>query len=105
MGSSPEHSGYILADNAKSSFLKSTLSHTTSSSTAGNSTANKTSSSFSEEKSSLLGELKSRLNGDIDHLQDSDHKSRQLPLSNPNPDQLSTGWSTTSTEACSTATE
>merc|ERR1712110_610248 len=68
-GSVEQTGNYTLADNAKSSFLKSTLSHTTSA-TEGNSTNktqqnNKTSSSlFTEEKSSLLGELKSRLNGE-----------------------------------------
>ena len=37
----------------------------------------------------MLGELKSRLNGDNTDLQDTDPKTRpQLPLNNSNPDQL-----------------
>merc|ERR1711976_1102010 len=82
----------ILTDNAKSSFLKSTLSHTTSA-TEGNSTNNKTqqnnktsSSLFTEEKSSLLGELKSRLNGDTD-FPEVETKPRQMGVVT-NPDQL-----------------
>merc|ERR1712110_250412 len=78
-------------ENVKSSFLKSTLSHTTSA-TEGNSTNktqhnNKSSSSslFTEEKSSLLGELKSRLNGETD-FQEVEAKRPMAVVTNP--DQL-----------------
>merc|ERR1712110_1110288 len=82
-GSVEQTGNYTLADNAKSSFLKSTLSHTTSA-TEGNSTNktqqnNKTSSLFTEEKSSLLGELKSRLNGETD-FQEVETKTRPMAV-------------------------
>merc|ERR1712179_849236 len=86
---SVEQTGNILADNAKSSFLKSTLSHTTSA-TEGNSTNktqqnNKSSSLFTEEKSSLLGELKSRLNGETDFPEVEAKRPMAVVT---NPDQL-----------------
>ena len=40
-----------------------------------------------EEKSSLLGELKWRLNGE-DNFQDIGTKNRQFPLTIPNQDQI-----------------
>merc|ERR550534_696387 len=50
---SVEQTGNTLADNAKSSFLKSTLSHTTSAATEGNST-NKTQPNNKSSSSSLF---------------------------------------------------
>ena len=50
--------------NAKSSFLNTTLSHTTSATTTTATAANKAADHFSGEKSSLLGELRARLQGE-----------------------------------------
>ena len=88
MSDSVEQSGNtFLADNAKSSFLKSTLSHTTSvfEGNSTNKTQQQNKTLFTEEKSSLLGELKSRLNGETD-FQEAETRSR--PIAVTNPDQL-----------------
>ena len=50
--------------NAKSSFLNTTLSHTTSATTTTATAANKAADHFTGEKSSLLGELRARLQGE-----------------------------------------
>jgi len=83
--SSPEQLGN-LRNNDKSLFLKSTLSQTPSY-PEGNCSNKTQTPSFMEEKSSLLGELKWRLNGE-DNFQDIGTKNRQFPLTIPNQDQI-----------------
>jgi len=72
-------------NNAKSSFLKSTLTHATKAGEAGNKQETET---FTTEKNDLLGELKSRLNNDPDSVPINSNNSRSRQFSTvTNPDQ------------------
>jgi len=74
-----------LDDHAKSSFLKSTLSHATLPSTNDKETNSK---SYSDEKNNLLGELKSRLNNEPVSPGSTQSLPRRNFVDNSNQDQV-----------------